>query len=777
MNFPSRVTTSKANIHTGDTLCLTCEVNYYYITENEHAIEAVRKLQSIVKDPNSMIAFDIETTGFSPFTDEILLAQIGTVYNDQYIFDMRKIDYNIILPLLITSCWKIGHNIKFDAKFAKVKWGISIERMYDTMLAEMIIRGEDKGGFALDAILKKRFDRELILIRKDLMGGSNFSEENKTKTAKKKMQQSFLNMDKDTDFDPGQLAYAAHDVAKDTMFQLVTWQLSRLQIPCPSTLYDHQVTSASEPRVREQYEELFPPTMTLWDTACLEFKFLEVVIELELDGIGFDVDKHSEVMQLVEKDYKEYKSDFLSCMSNDASQNTLFGYAAINPDSPAQIKDALNSLGLYVESTGADILDNTIKALEEGSNQHNALKNLIGYRKTSKLISTYGKPLMQQVNPETGRLHYNIKQILNTGRISTSKPNLQNMPANIDWKITLEESKNPITVKKLADRDGLRECFIAKEGYTFLIYDYSAQEMRIAAHITRDPALHTAFKEGKDLHSFAASEMYHEDYERLHALAKYDDSMEPVEVRKQKDDIISKFNVEEAEIIGLHKIAKKQRGAGKTLNFGSLYGSGVRNVSETLHIPIEDAQDIQSRYWKVYSVMKDAMERYGFLANKYGYSNTIMGRRRYYTFLKERINWIKAEISPSGVERRIVDMKMHWLLEKGPVTAKNMRSMKDKVISRLESEIARQAGNHHIQGTAADMTKLAAIDIRNAIKAGEFDAKLVGLIHDEVIVEVIDSQAAEVEKIVIEKMNRAESFYCPTVKAAVEGKESPHWLK
>jgi DNA polymerase I-like protein with 3'-5' exonuclease and polymerase domains len=138
---------------------------------------------------------------------------------------------------------------------------------------------------------------------------------------------------------------------------------------------------------------------------------------------------------------------------------------------------------------------------------------------------------------------------------------------------------------------------------------------------------------------------------------------------------------------------------------------------------------------------------------------------------------MKAEITPHGVERRIRELKMDWLLDKGPVTEKNMKSMKDKVISRLEAEIARQAGNHHIQGTAADMTKLAAIDIRNLIKERGLDARLVGLIHDEVIVEAREDQAEEVEKLVIEKMMTAESFYCPTVKASVDGKMSPHWLK
>jgi DNA polymerase I-like protein with 3'-5' exonuclease and polymerase domains len=668
---------------------------------------------------------------------------------------MRKIDFNIITPLLTTKCWKVGHNIKFDAKFSRVKWGISLERMYDTMLAEMVIRGEDKGGFSLDAILKKRFDIEMLLARTDLMGSSQLSEENKTSTAKKKMQQSFLNMEPNEEFDLGQLAYAAHDVAKDSLFRLTNWQLEKLQLPGPSTLYDDKITAA-DPSIRQDYEKLFPPKMSLWDTACLEFKFLEVVIDIELDGIGFDVDKHSEVMKLVQKDYLEYRSDFLQTMSADTAQNTLFGYAAINPDSPAQVKDALIRLGLYIENTGADTLDNTLKTLKDGSAQHLALKNLIGYRKAAKLMSTYGLKLMQQVNPKTGRLHYSVKQILNTGRISTSAPNLQNMPAIIDWKLTGDQDED----EKIFKRDGLRECFVAKEGYQFLIYDYSSQEMRIAAHITRDPALHKAFREGKDLHTYAASLMYHKDYDNMQEL---------IDMGEEKATELGQLKE--------FKEAKKQRSAGKTLNFGSLYGSGVKNVSETLHISMEEAQDVQARYWKAYCIMKDAMERYGVLANRYGYSNTMMGRRRYYTYHKERINWMKAEITPHGVERRIRELKMDWLLDKGPVTEKNMKSMKDKVISRLEAEIARQAGNHHIQGTAADMTKLAAIDIRNLIKERGLDARLVGLIHDEVIVEAREDQAEEVEKLVIEKMMTAESFYCPTVKASVDGKMSPHWLK
>ena len=171
------------------------------------------------------------------------------------------------------------------------------------------------------------------------------------------------------------------------------------------------------------------------------------------------------------------------------------------------------------------------------------------------------------------------------------------------------------------------------------------------------------------------------------------------------------------------------------------------------------------------------MKRYGELANRYGYSNTILGRRRYYSYLKERISWIKAEITPSGLERKLRDFKMDWLLEKGPVTEKNMERIKGRAIDRYIAEISRQAGNHHIQGTAADMTKLAAIDIRKEILEKKFDARIVGLIHDEVIVEVVADQADKVQKMVIEKMNKAESFYCPTVGASVDGKSSPHWLK
>ena len=127
------VSLKEAQLPNGDILALPCTVNYYYIISNEQAKEAVDILQSKMSDPKSTFAIDIETNGLDPFIDDIVLLQIGTSENIQYMIDMRKVDKEVIKNLFSSSCWKLGHNIKFDAKFIKHKFGVNIKKFYSSI--------------------------------------------------------------------------------------------------------------------------------------------------------------------------------------------------------------------------------------------------------------------------------------------------------------------------------------------------------------------------------------------------------------------------------------------------------------------------------------------------------------------------------------------------------------------------------------------------------------------------------------------------------------------
>ena len=757
--LPSLTTTNKAALQNGDILNLPCEMNYYYIETEEQAKAAVELLLPQCQDPNTMIAVDIETSEFDPFAADILLLQIGTLDDRQYVFDIRKVDYNIILPVLTSPCWKVGQNLKFEGKFFKHKWNIDLTHMFDTMLAEMVIRGGSGGrkGYGLDQILAKRLDLHTTLTRRRLEGAYT-SEDQEADRAKKIMQLSFTKMEPGEDFSPAQLAYAASDVSASMILQLALWQMGKLMDTGSNALFDPKSAHITDPEIARDYELLFPRTLSLWDTACLEFTFLEVVIDLELKGIGFNVDLHSQVMSLIEDDYIEYRSDFLEKMSSGVKQTTLFGTAAINPDSPNQVVESLREVGIDLESSKAELLEEVFRSMEPGTKKYAIVESLMGYRKSAKLMSTYGTKLMKKLNEVSQRIHYSVQQVLDTGRISTSDPNLQNIPAKIAWKFTGEAEKDESIMK----RPGIRECFVPRDGYEFLIFDYSAQEMRIAAHISQDPGLAQAFKEDRDLHSHSASLMYNRSYDDLHKAAKSDS-----EEARGKNSVT----------LEQHKAAKKMRDGGKTINFASLYGSGAKNISEKLHIPMDQAQSLLDRYWEAYPQLKDAIDRYGNFAVNHGYSNTVLGRRRQYTDLLDKIKWVESCPTPEALTAKVKELKLDWILESGPITRDNMKKTKDKVRNKYLGDIKRQAGNHHVQGTAADMTKLAAINLRKELVERGLDAFIVGIVHDEIIVECKIEQSEEVSEVVERRMVSAQLHFCPTIPAEVDGGTSSHWKK
>ena len=164
MSSLNLVTTTQGKLDTGDTLVLSCPVNYYYITTQEQADEAISRILPFAQDSNRMLAIDLETNGFDPYLNDIVTLQIGTPDDFQYIFDARKVDCSCLVPVFKQPCWKLGHNIKFDAKFLAVKFDVRLENFFDTYLAEKVIRGGSftRGvGYALDAVMLDRLGKEL----------------------------------------------------------------------------------------------------------------------------------------------------------------------------------------------------------------------------------------------------------------------------------------------------------------------------------------------------------------------------------------------------------------------------------------------------------------------------------------------------------------------------------------------------------------------------------------------------------------------------------------
>lgn len=440
--------------------------DYEYVTTEEHARAAMNWL-----DRFDTLALDTETTGLNPYNSNISLVQIGTE-DKAFVFDVRhdtdrsSLNLSVLDPILKDkSKLMILQNAAFDMKFIKVKRGFYIPNVYDTMLAEQLLNlGKIGIKNSLDAIIKRYLGLDMP----------------------KEPQGSFANYTQE--FQAYQLEYAANDVIPINL-------VMKLQ--------------------RE-----FISKEDLENVLRLEHEFLIPLCEMELNGIKIDVDKWNLIMGGVQKDYEDLKIKIQNILSGVNSQTTLFGVSLLNIDSNAQLKSALKKYGLDLKSTDVGTLSKFKKIT--------VISDILKYRKAYKLLSTYAQPLLDKILPETGRLHTRFKQMVSTGRLSSSDPNLQNIP----------------------NKQKFRSCFVAEDGYSLITSDMSSAEIRIIGNYSEDPIFLDAFSTGQDLHTRTASEMFD---------------------------------------IPLDKVTHDQRGAAKAINFGLCLTEGTNTISNIGIIQIQDS--------------------------------------------------------------------------------------------------------------------------------------------------------------------------------------------
>ena len=278
--------------------------------------------------------------------------------------------------------------------------------------------------------------------------------------------------------------------------------------------------------------------------------------------------------------------------------HTAAGHA-FSLDSPKQLQQVLfNELGLPVKSrtpTGQPSTDEA--TLEELAAEHELPRIIMGYRTLAKLVGTYTETLPEQVNPNTGRVHTSFHQaVAATGRLSSSDPNLQNIP------IRTEEGRR------------IRQAFIAPPGFVVMAADYSQIELRIMAHLSQDPALLRAFREGADIHSATAAEV---------------------------------FGVALADVDG------NQRRAAKAINFGLMYGMGAHGLALRLDIGRGEAQEYMDLYFSRYTGVRDFMQATREQARNAGYVETVFGRCLYLTHIRAR-----NQAQRAGAERAAINAPM-----------------------------------------------------------------------------------------------------------------------
>jgi DNA polymerase-1 len=318
-------------------------------------------------------------------------------------------------------------------------------------------------------------------------------------------------------------------------------------------------------------------------------------------------------------------------------------------------------------STSADIL-------EKLQNEHPVIKMILEYRQLTKLKSTYADGLAEYVR-EDGRIHGKFHQtIAATGRISSTEPNLQNIP------IRMELGRQ------------IRKVFIPKEDYVFLDADYSQIELRVLAHMSEDERLIMAYREAKDIHRITASEVFH---------------------------------------IPFDEVTPAQRSSAKAVNFGIVYGISSFGLGQDLNITRKEAERYIAKYFETYPKVKQYLDCLVTDAKEHGYSSTLFGRRRPIP-----------ELSSSNFMQR--------------------------------SFGERAAMNSPIQGTAADIIKIAMIRVNQRLKREQLRSELILQIHDELLVEAHKDEIEQVSRIIVEEMQGAAQL---SIVLEAEVKEGKNWFE
>jgi len=568
-------------------------------------------------------AFDTETTGLDPMSASLVGISLSPTAGEAYYIPVGHVGLDTIAQLPLEEVIakikpimedkdlsKLAHNGKYDMAIL-AEYGITVNHLsFDSMVAAYLL-GEKSMG--LKALAFGRLAVEMTPIA-ELIG-----------TGKKQIPMSQVAIARTAD-------YACADAD-------MTFRLAELL----------------EADLRQQ---------KLWKLfAEVELPLVPVLLHMERAGVALDGGLLKDMsarlgkqLNKVEKEIYEHAKHAFNINSPQQLSQVLFEKLELTP--------ARKTKGGY--STGASVL-------EELLGVHPIVELILDYRQLSKIKSTYIDALPGLINPKTGRLHTSFNQTrTTTGRLSSSEPNLQNIP------VRGELGKE------------VRKAFIAPQGSQLLSADYSQIDLRALANLSQDKSLTSAFRHDEDIHSTTAAQV---------------------------------FGVEPS------KVTAEMRRVAKTVNFGVIYGMSEYGLEQATGLSREEAAQFINAYFEKYPGVKSYMESTKEEARKTGYVQTILGRRR--------------AIPEINAQNR-----------------------------QVREAAERMAINMPVQGTSADIIKMAMINLEREIEKRKLESKMLLQVHDELIFEVPDAEVGEMKKIVPELMTSAIELSVP-LKAAV--KSGPNW--
>ena len=580
----------------------------YKLVENEHDMRELcdyfltKEILSLDTETTSTSPIEAELVGLSFSVEESKAFYVPVPENHE---EAQKV-VELFRPVYENeSIMKVGQNIKYDLEVL-MKYGINLKgQLFDTMIAHYLIQPELRHN--MDYMAEVYLNYQTIHID-ELIG------------PKGKNQRSMRSLS------PTQVyEYAAEDAD-------ITLKLKNIL----------------EPKLKEaNVESLFYE---------IEMPLVPVLAEMEMNGVLIDTESLKETSRLfterlieIERHVYELAGEEFNISSPKQVGDILFGKMQII-EKPKKTKK-----GQYVTSE---------EVLQQLRHKHPIVDDILNFRGLKKLLGTYVDALPKLINPQTGHIHTSFNQTVTaTGRLSSSDPNLQNIP------VRGEDGKE------------IRKCFIPEKDCLFFSADYSQIELRVMAHLSQDENMMKAFREGYDIHAATASTIYKK---------------------------------------GIDEVTRDERTKSKRANFGIIYGITVFGLAERLDIERAEAKQLIDGFFQTFPQVHDYMERSKETVREKGYAETIFHRRRYLPDI----------LSRNATVRGFAE---------------------------------RNAINAPIQGSAADIIKVAMVRIYNRFKQEGIRSKMILQVHDELNFSVYPEEKSRVEAIVLEEMQNAYHLSVPLV--------------
>ena len=594
------------------------------VNSTPHAYQLFNKEEDMVRLAHTLetcqkFAFDTETTGIEPMTAELVGMSFAIDEGEAYYVPVPAAEriVNIFKKALENpASQKIGQNIKYDYIMMR-RYGVRpAGAFFDTMVAHYLLQPEQRHN--MDYLAEIYLGYKTIHIE-ELIG------------PKGKGQRSMR------DVAPEQVyPYAAEDA--DITLQLKNRLEGEL--------------------AREGMEPLF------YD---IEMPLVRVLAEMEICGVRIDTEA-----------LRRSSADLGKRLAAIEQEIYELAGTPFNISSARQVGEILFErlkIDEKARKTKTGQYSTTEEVLEKLRYRHPVVDKILTYRGLRKLLSTYIDALPELINPATGKIHTSFNQTVTaTGRLSSSNPNLQNIPIRDD------EGRE------------IRRAFIPEEGALFFSADYSQIELRIMAHLSGDPAMTEAFVSGHDIHAATAAKIYK---------------------------------------VGIDEVTKEMRRKAKTANFGIIYGISTFGLAERLNIPRSEAKQLIDGYFETFPRVKQYMEQSIEVAREKGYVETLNGRKR-----------------------MLPDINSHNSVVRGYAE--------------------RNAINAPIQGSAADIIKIAMVRIFDRFEREGLQAKMILQVHDELNFTVPLTEIGTVSRIVKEEMERAATLRVPLIADTGTGS---NWLE